>query len=65
MATKEPGTPRSQTSAPVERPSTTRDPRSLRDPDDRRTPSRGAGGDDPDVGGDRMPKGADEPGAGL
>ena len=59
----DPDMPRTQTSAPVRPPRTTEDaPR--REPDTEKRPSREAG-EDPGVGGDRMPKGADEPGAGL
>jgi hypothetical protein len=59
----DPDMPRTQTSAPVRPPRTTEDaPR--REPDTEKRPPREAG-EDPGVGGDRMPKGADEPGAGL
>lgn len=59
----DPEMPRTQTSAPVKPARTTEDvPR--REPDTERRARREAG-DDPGVGGDRMPKGADEPGAGL
>lgn len=65
MPTENPETPRTQTSAPVKPADTTRDaPAPQRDPDADRTPARHAG-DDPGVGGDRMPKGFDEPGAGI
>jgi hypothetical protein len=59
----DPDMPRTQTSAPV-KPSRTTEDAPRRDPDTERAPRRHAE-DDPGVGGDRIPKGADEPGAGL
>ena len=56
-------TPRSQTSAPVKPPRTTEEVFPRQD-DAEREPGRKAG-DDEAVRGDRMPRGADEPGAGL
>lgn len=64
MPTENPETPRTRTSAPVKPPSTTKDAPARRDPDDDRTPPRQAD-DDTGVGGDRMPRGWDEPGAGM
>lgn len=65
MATFDPEVPRTQTSAPSKPARTTEDvPASRRDPGAERPSTRQAG-DDTGVGGDRMPKGADEPGAGL
>ncbi len=58
----DPEMPRTQTSAPVKPPRTTEEA-SPRD-DVEGAPARRAGEDD-SVRGDRMPKGADEPGAGL
>ncbi len=63
MATNEPERPRTQTSAPVQPPRTTRDVAPDREGRAERSPSRQAG--DEQARGDRMPKGADEPGAGL
>ncbi len=58
--------PRTQTSAPVKPARTTEDvPAPRRDAPEERMPARRAADDDTGVGGDRMPKGADEPGAGL
>lgn len=59
----DPEMPRTRTSAPV-KPSRTTEDAPRREPDTERAPRRQAD-DDPGVGGDRMPKGADEPGAGL
>ncbi len=59
----DPEMPRTQTSAPVKPPRTTEEV-FPRDEDAEGTPARRAGDDD-SVRGDRMPKGADEPGAGL
>jgi hypothetical protein len=60
MAT-DPEMPRTQTSAPTKPASTTEDvPAERRNAGSEREPSREAG-----ERGDRMPKGADEPGAGL
>jgi hypothetical protein len=65
MASKKPDMPRTQTSAPVKPPRTTEDATGRRrDPDEGEWPSRGAGDPGGDHG-DRMPRGADEPGAGL
>lgn len=65
MTPHDPERPRTQTSAPSKPAHTTEDvPASRREPDAERTTTHRAG-DDPGVGGDRMPKGADEPGAGL
>jgi hypothetical protein len=64
MPTENPEMPHTQTSAPVKPASTTKDaPAPRRDPRDDTTPRQA--GDDTGVGGDRMPKGWDEPGAGL
>jgi hypothetical protein len=66
MAGTEPEMPHTQTSAPVKPARTTEDgavPR-REPPDDAEAPRRG-GGDETGEHGDRMPKGADEPGAGL
>ncbi len=63
MASDKPEIPRTQTSAPARPAGTTKDV-PAREPERERAPSRHAS-DDPDVGGDRIPKGADEPGAGL
>ncbi|BDG01357.1 hypothetical protein [Anaeromyxobacter oryzae] len=63
MATDKPEMPRTQTSAPVKPPRTTRDVTPAGEPEAERTPGRKAG--DELARGDRMPMGADEPGAGL
>jgi hypothetical protein len=60
--TNRPEMPRTQTSAPVEPPGTTRDV-SRREEDD--AAARNAREQGEGVRGDRMPRGADEPGAGL
>jgi hypothetical protein len=62
MPNKEPEMPHTQTSAPVEPPSTTEDVPTRREPDAAR-PAHEAG--DEAEGGGRMPRGADEPGAGM
>jgi hypothetical protein len=65
MPTENPEKPHTQTSAPVKPASTTQDaPAPRGEPGADRTPPRQAG-DDTGVGGDRMPKGWDEPGAGM
>jgi hypothetical protein len=65
MPTDNPARPHTQTSAPVMPARTTEEaPAPRRDPDEERKPSPHAS-DDFGVGGDRMPKGFDEPGAGL
>lgn len=65
MATERHGRPHTQTSAPVKPARTTEEvPARRRDADEDRKPSRQAS-EDFGVGGDRIPKGADEPGAGL
>jgi hypothetical protein len=61
MANEKQENPRTQPSAPVKAPSTTNDPS---EPESERMPRREAG-DESGTRGDRMPKGADEPGAGL
>ncbi len=61
MANDRPETPRTQTSAPVEPPRTTRDAGAEGQEEERRQPRRA----DEEVRGDRMPAGADEPGAGM
>ena len=65
MTPYDPDEPRTRTSAPS-KPAGREDDVSVprRDPGVERPTPRQAG-DDPGVGGDRMPKGADEPGAGL
>jgi hypothetical protein len=63
MPTERRNLPRTQTSAPVEPPGTTKEPTD-QDAEERRSPTRQAGDERGDRG-DRMPKGADEPGAGL
>lgn len=60
---KDPEIPHPQTSAPVEPVRTTEDP-FPRDDAEERKPRREAG-DASGERGDRMPRGADEPGAGL
>ncbi len=55
--------PHTQTSAPVRPPQTTRDV-TTGEAEEERTPARHAG-DESGRRGDRMPAGADEPGAGL
>lgn len=62
MPHDKPDMPHTQTSAPVEPPETAEDVASRREPDAGRPP-RQAG--DESGRGDRMPKGADEPGAGM
>jgi hypothetical protein len=65
MPTDDPEVPRTQTSVPAKPTSTTQDvPAPRRDPGADETPPRQAS-DDTGVGGDRMPKGWDEPGAGM
>ncbi len=64
MPSHHPEMPRTQTSAPVEDPSTTQDAAVPGGEDAGRTPERRAG-DESGTRGDRMPAGADEPGAGL
>ena len=64
MPNENPEAPRTRTNAPANPPHPTKDAPPRRDPADEKTPARHAG-DDPGVGGDRMPKGFDEPGAGL
>jgi hypothetical protein len=63
MAKEKRGIPRTQTSAPVKSPGTTEDPAAARrdDVEERRREAR----EEAAVRGDRMPKGGDEPGAGL
>jgi hypothetical protein len=62
MAKDKQGMPHTQTSAPVKPPRTTEDPAARRDEaEERRREAR----DEAAVRGDRMPKGGDEPGAGL
>ncbi len=61
MASEKPETPHTQTSAPVKPARTTQD---VADPLREKAPPRQAGDERGDRG-DRMPKGADEPGAGL
>jgi hypothetical protein len=62
MAKDKQGMPRTQTSAPVKPPNTTEDAAARRDEEEER---RREAGDEAAVRGDRMPKGGDEPGAGL
>jgi hypothetical protein len=62
MPTEKPEMPHTQTSAPVKPPETTKDVVPEHDPDEG-WPTRHAG--DEQARGDRMPLGADEPGAGL
>jgi hypothetical protein len=61
MAKDKQGMPHTQTSAPVKPPRTTEDPAARRDEAEERRREAG----DEGVRGDRMPRGADEPGAGL
>jgi hypothetical protein len=62
MPKRNPEMPHTQTSAPVEPPETTEDPVRRRDPDDGRASRRA----DEEMGREeRMPRGADEPGAGM
>ncbi len=63
MANDRPEMPHTQTSAPVKPPDTTRD-EPERKADEGRAPARQASDED-EVRGDRMPAGADEPGAGI
>ncbi len=60
MATREPEMPHTQTSAPVKPPQTTDDPAAPRKATPEPPPVGDAGLD-----GEHMPRGADEPGAGL
>jgi hypothetical protein len=59
----DPEVPRPRTSAPVEPPRTPKDAPPRRDKADEPAPRHAD--DDAGVGGDRMPRGYDEPGAGL
>ena len=61
MASENPERPRTQTSAPFKPARTTKD---VPDPEREEAPPRQAGDERGDRG-DRMPMGADEPGAGL
>jgi len=61
MASENPEMPRTQTSAPVKPARTTKD---APEKESEEAPPRQAGDERGDRG-DRMPKGADEPGAGL
>jgi hypothetical protein len=63
MARRDEEMPRTQTSAPVQPARTTADPAARDEPGADRAPHEA--GDERGDRGDRMPKGADEPGAGL
>ena len=69
MARDRRGMPRTQTSAPAQPRRTAQEPSDRPPPTapriDERPPARREAGDEGEVRGDRMPPGADEPGAGL
>lgn len=68
MANPRPEMPHTQTSAPVKPARTTQEPSAqppARGDEEERSPARRGDTDERAVRGDRMPAGADEPGAGL